>query len=229
MPNSELAVDMRSGGDMRFGGVQAMRRCATVVAMAGLLLLAPVAPAFGHGDDGDDPAPTAPGPDNRTEDGEESMGDESMGGEEADEHGGDSAEARVLVLNALAYLADRPAGFEEVVEDKIGDALEAPDTEGVDLEKVEAAHEEFEHGDLDATRTLLQDSLEPMMGPVVGNDPGTTIMLDPEKGQTDWGGGGAVIAGLSILLVVIGVVLAVATRPRDSIRALKSRLGGTRP
>src|SRR5262245_50600445 len=53
-------------------------------------------------------------------------------------HGDESNSAQVLVVDALAYLANQPDGYMDHVADKINDALEAPDTDGVDLAKVTA-------------------------------------------------------------------------------------------
>ena len=146
-------------------------------------------------------------------------------------HGeGDSEQSRVLVLDALTYLANKPAGYMDEVTDKVGDALEAPDTAGVNLAKVEAAQQALEHNDMMQTRALLQASLAPMAGPVTGEDPGTTTMLDPLTVHSTWAGSEPALAALSLAAVLIGLVLARRWRPDISLRALRthSHEGGTR-
>lgn len=145
-------------------------------------------------------------------------------------HGeGDSTESRVLVIDALSYLANRPEGFEDMVSDKIGDALDAENQEGVTLADVASAQRAFEAGDLARTRTLLQHSVQPLTGPVTGEETGTTVMLDPVDPSVDLTGLDGLLAALSAAAVAGGVVLAVRSRPRESIRDLNQTLTGGRP
>jgi hypothetical protein len=145
-------------------------------------------------------------------------------------HGeGDSAESRVLVIEALSYLANRPEGFEDMVSDKIGDALDAEDQEGVTISDVASAQEAFEAGDLTGARDLLQRSVQPLAGPVTGEETGTTVMLDPVDPSVDLTGLDGLLAALSGAAVAGGVVLAVRSRPRESIRDLNQTLTGGRP
>lgn len=143
--------------------------------------------------------------------------------------GGDAKESRVLVLDALSFLANRPAGYEDMVMDKVGDALDAPDKDGVDLAAVTKAQAALKAGDLSATRTLLQSAVLPMDEPVTGEEPGTTAMLDPWDPSVSLGGLDGVLAALSAAALAGGVVLAVRSRPHDSIRVLNTRLSGGRP
>lgn len=145
-------------------------------------------------------------------------------------HGeGDADESRVLVLDALTYLANRPAGYEDVVSDKIGDALEAPDQEGVVLADVESAQQAFESGDLGTTRDLLQQSVQPVALPVTGEETGTTMMLDPLDPSPNLTGIDGVLAALSAAAVVGGVVLVVRGRPKESLSDLRSGMTGGEP
>lgn len=141
-------------------------------------------------------------------------------------HGDEGEESRVLVIDALAYLANEPAGYEDHVADKVGDALEAPDTEGVDLTKLEAAQQALDAGDMAAVRRLLQDSVQPLTGPVTGEETGTTTMLDPLSGHTNWGGSGAVLASLSAVAVLTGLLLGYRWRRRESLRDLRAQITG---
>lgn len=142
-------------------------------------------------------------------------------------HGaGDSTQSRVLVLDALTYLANRPAGYEDMVSDKIGDALEAPDQEGVNLDKVASAQKAFEGGNPGQARTLLQQSVQPLTEPVTGEETGTTVMLDPAEPTVHLSGLDGVLAALSAAAVAGGLVMAIRTRPTESVGDLKERLNG---
>lgn len=192
------------------------------VLLAGLLTSLPALPALAHGEEEGDPS-------------------------------------RALVLQALAYLANQPDGYAEAVADKVADALEAPDKEGVDLAKVEAAKaalngygetsgdsglvsdeigethtedviaSEGEMEPLDTAvlleiRTLLQESVEPLTGPVTGSETGTTTMLDPMSGKTNWDGTSVVFAVLSVAAVLGGLLLARRWRSESSLRAIRAQL-----
>lgn len=138
--------------------------------------------------------------------------------------GGDSDQSRVLVLDALTYLANKPANYMDEVTDKVGDALEAPDTAGVNLTKVQAAERALKSNDMMRARSLLQASLNPMTGPVTGEDPGTTTMPDPLSVHTGWNHSGALIGALSAAAAVLGgLVLARRWRPSMPLRALRAQ------
>jgi hypothetical protein len=143
--------------------------------------------------------------------------------------GGDSNQSRVLVLDALSYLANQPAGYEDSVTDKVGDALDAPDTQGVDLDKVAAAQQALKAGDMDQVRTLLQASLLPLTAPVTGEDTGTTTMLDPLPGHTTGTASTAALAGLSVAALLLGLGLARRWRPVESLAQLRRRVIGGEP
>lgn len=138
--------------------------------------------------------------------------------------GGDSKEARVLVVDALAYLANKPDGYLDNVTDKIGDALEAPIPDGVDLAKVEQAKAALDSGDLVAVRTYLTESLEPITEPITGMETGTTAMPDPLAGHTTWNGASWTYTVLCVLAVLLGLALGFRWRPNESLRELRLRL-----
>lgn len=162
----------------------ARRTC--TIALVGLFLLLPAAPAVAHGD-------------------------------------GDSAQSRVLVLDALTYLANRPAGYMEEATDKIGDALEAPDQSGVDLADVEAAQQALMSNDMMRARSLLEHSLAPVTGPVTGVDPGTTRMPDPLSAPTTWDSATVLTALFAAVAVLTGLALALRWRPSASLGALRAQ------
>lgn len=140
-------------------------------------------------------------------------------------HGdGDSEQSRVLVLDALSYLANRPANYMDMTTDKVADALAAPDKSGVDLAKVKAAQDALMNNDMMQTRTLLQQSLSPLTGPVAGEDPGTTTVLDPLAVHPTWTGYEVTLAALSGASLLIGILLARHWRPTKRLRALRTQI-----
>lgn len=140
-------------------------------------------------------------------------------------HGGDSEEARLLVLQALAYLANEPDDYLHRVEEKIDEALEVRDTSGVEISKVETAREAFEAGSLAEVRNDLQAAVLPLTEPVTGEATGTTTMLDPYDGETDWAGAGGILAGLSAVVLLAGVALSYRWRPEQSLSQLRQSEG----
>lgn len=160
-----------------------------------------------------------------------------------DGHGEESDEARVLVMQAIALIVNQ-AEQERVVE-RIGDAVEAPMKEGVDLAQVEAALEVAESASgrdgLNQARVLLQESIgaQPASGYgevarigetseggapsfATGGDPGTNVVLDmvrPERGISD--GGDAVLMALSVAGLLLGLYLSRRFRPAHSIHQLR--------
>jgi hypothetical protein len=72
---------------------------------------------------------------------------------------GDSDQASAYILQAIGCVVSTPNDMDQIQE-KIDDALKAPDTEGVDLTRVQAAMDALDNGDIDQARTLLQESLK---------------------------------------------------------------------
>lgn len=143
--------------------------------------------------------------------------------------GGDSDQSRVLVLDALAYLANKPTGYMDDVNDKVGDALDAPDKSGVDLTRVAAAKQALAAGDMaDMTRVraLLQAAVLPPTAPAVGQDTGTTVVADPMPGRTAWTGLNITLITLSGAALLIGLGLARRWRPARPLRVLRANLTG---
>ncbi|HUW79188.1 MAG TPA: hypothetical protein VMV52_10640 [Candidatus Nanopelagicaceae bacterium] len=138
--------------------------------------------------------------------------------------GGDSNQSRILVLDALAYLANKPADYMDLVTDKVNDAIEAEDPSGVTIEQVVAAQQALEAGDMTQVRTLLQSSLQPLTEPVVGEDVGTTTMLDPLGFTTKWTGSTGSFGLISLLALISGTLFAIRWRPKVTIKELLSHL-----
>lgn len=155
---------------------------------------------------------------------------------------GESDEARVLVQQAIALIVNTPDDL-MAIEERIGDAIEAPDTEGADLAMVEQAKAALAAGDLAKTRSLLQaaigagpyvgEGVPPKVGetsgqpgrPAVGAETGTSVVLDELDPAVDLDGGDAVLLGLSVLVIAAGLLLAWRFRPADTVRQLRRRSG----
>lgn len=147
----------------------------------------------------------------------------------------ESTQASMLVEQAIALIAN-DAGDERIAE-RIGDALEAPDKQGVDLSKVSQASELIEAQGEDPAvtaraRTLLLDSLggrlpsAPLDGPATGVETGTSVVLDefaPAKGVSD--AGDAVLLAVALTALVTGLYLARRLRPRHTLRQLTHPTG----
>lgn len=140
---------------------------------------------------------------------------------------GESAEASELVRQAIALIVSTPEDA-EAIEDKVADAQEVEDQEGVDVALVGRAGEAYEAGDLHEARTLLERSIgaRPHLGATDvaaigevsedstarGAEAGEAPILDPlDTGGID--GGDAVALAVGAGLVLAGVVLAVLWRP----------------
>ncbi len=123
----------------------------------------------------------------------------------------------------------------------IGDALEAPDQDGVDPDLVEQAAAAFDAGDLRRTRDLLQSAIGagPYFGtgvpePVregsgepgqpafaVAGESGTTVVLDAYEPDTGLNGGEWILLAMSVVALAGGVLMSWWLRPADSVRQLR--------
>jgi len=153
---------------------------------------------------------------------------------------GESDQAKVLVLQAIALLVNTP---DEVmaIDERIADSLAAPDTEGVDLGLVEQAAAALAGGDLRRTRDLLQSSIGagPYVGtgvpePIregsgqpgapayaVGAQTGTVVVLDPYEPGSGPDRGELILLLLSAAAIVAGALLSWRARPADTVRQLR--------
>ena len=75
----------------------------------------------------------------------------------ADE-GEEDVPALGLVQQAIAIIRSQPE-LTDQIEDKIADAIDAEDQEGVDIAKVEEAQTSFEAGDMEQTELLLEQAI----------------------------------------------------------------------
>ena len=140
---------------------------------------------------------------------------------------GESTVASELVRQAIALIVNTP-GDMEAIEDKIGDALEVDDQEGVDVALVRQAAEALEAGDLHEARSLLEGSIGARshlggtdvapIGEVSedhvarGAEAGDAPILDPlDTGGVD--GGDLIAIGVGVVLVLAGGDLGLRWRP----------------
>jgi hypothetical protein len=141
-------------------------------------------------------------------------------------HGeGESDQASVLVLQAIGFIANKPGDMDDI-SDKVDDALNAPDKEGVDLTQVQSAKDALDNNNMDQARTLLQQSLQsgaPMQG-AKGEETGTTTVHNSLNTRGRLAGADWVLLALSVLVVALGAWLAVRFRPPQSVRALRRQL-----
>lgn len=141
--------------------------------------------------------------------------------------GGGTSKAGDFVRQAIALIVNEP-GTPMAAEERINDALNAPDKTGVDMALVEEAAAVIGRGDIHQARALLERSIgaRPHLGSVepvpIGQSPplatgaetGINVVTDPlapHRGMT--GGDWAALSGL-IALGALGLLLAVRFRPR---------------
>lgn len=153
---------------------------------------------------------------------------------------GESDEARVLVLQAIALIVSTPNDM-HMIEERVEDAIQAPHQEGVDMASVEKATTALEEGDLQRTRELLQVAIGagPFVGsgvpkPIgetsgepgrpafaVGAESGTSVVLDAYRSDTALNGGEVVLLILSVAVIAVGVLMAWRFRPPETVRQLR--------
>jgi hypothetical protein len=153
-------------------------------------------------------------------------------------HEGESDEARVLVLQAIALIVNTPDDM-HMIEERVEDAIQAPHKEGVDMASVEKAAAALEEGDLQRTRELLQTAIGagPFVGsgapksiressgepgrPAAGAESGTTVVLDEYTPGRGLNGGEVIVLVLSVAVVAVGALMAWRFRPPETVRQLR--------
>lgn len=85
--------------------------------------------------------------------------------------GEEEVPAITLVQQAIAIIRSQPELMDEI-EDKIGDAIESEDTDGVDIARVKEAQAAFEEGDMTQTELLLERAVGTCPGQPVVNPQG---------------------------------------------------------
>jgi len=147
----------------------------------------------------------------------------------ASANGGDAnTEGYVLIQQALGHLFHDtgPVGTDEALM-KVSELLNAEDQHGVAVDEVRQAKTALEAGKIVEARTLLQGSIAEAVAalkPATGDETGTTIVLGPLPPRGPLTGWDWAFLLLSALAALLGAVLAVLFRPRDSLRELRHTL-----
>lgn len=154
-----------------------------------------------------------------------------------------AGDAGTLVRQAIALLSSDDV---EAAKERLHDALEADETEGVDLDLVRRAVEVIDAGDLHQGRELLERSIgaRPHLGatepkPIretaptapsdevadagardlaTGAEPGAELISQPLDPQPELDGGDWALLGASLVVGLAGVYLALRLAPRGKAR-----------
>lgn len=144
----------------------------------------------------------------------------------------ESGKSHDLVLQAISFVVNTP-GNQEMIAERIEDALEAPDKSGTDLTKVQQAGQALRAGDLRTARQLLQEAIgargytgvnapapirETLPAPATGVQTETHVVLDPLTPSRIPDSGGIVVLTISGLAIAAGVLMLHGDRHRHTIR-----------
>ena len=145
-------------------------------------------------------------------------------------HGeGETEEGYLLVQQARGHLAhDTTSTGIDLAMEKVDDALNTKDQEGVDVAEVQQAKAALEGGQAEQARVLLQHSIIEALAalkPAIGEQTGTTLVLSAQPGRGGLTGGDVGFLIVSVLLVFVGVGLAWRFRPQDNVHELRRSLG----
>lgn len=141
----------------------------------------------------------------------------------------ETQEGYVLVQQALAHLVhdSGPDGVDLAME-KVADALETEDQEGVDVAGVRAGMAALEARQVEEARALLQDSISEAMADrplATGYETGTSVVSPQLPGRGPLSGGDWAALLVAAAVAGVGVWLSVRFRPHDSVDALRLMLG----
>lgn len=144
-------------------------------------------------------------------------------------HGaGETVEGYALVQQALGHLAhDTTSNGIALAMEKIDDALKTKDQEGVNVAEVEKAKAALDAGSVEQGRALLQQSISVALSklmPATGEETGTKVLLSAQSGRGRLALGGWVTLVASVLLLLLGFVVAWRFRPTDNLRELRRSL-----
>jgi hypothetical protein len=140
---------------------------------------------------------------------------------------GESTVASELVRQAIALIVNTPDNV-DAAREKVGDALEVDNREGVDIALVRQADQALAAGALHRARTLLEQSIGARshlgateVAPIgevsadaaaVGAESGEAPILD-SLDTSDIDGGDAAAIGIGVAVALVGVLLAWRWRP----------------
>ena len=145
-------------------------------------------------------------------------------------HGdGETEEGYLLVQQALGHLAhDTNMTGVDLAMEKVDDALNTEDQEGVDVAELRRARAVLETGDVAQARAALAQSISEALSalpPATGEETGTTNVPSALPGRGALSGSDWLLLVLSVLLMGLGGGLAWRFRPRDNLRHLRAQLG----
>jgi len=142
--------------------------------------------------------------------------------------GGETDKGYILVQQALGHLAhDTGHTGIELATEKIDDALRTKDQQGIDVSEIKQAKAALAAGRVQEGRVLLQLSIAEAtsrLKAAVGEETGTKVVLSPLPGRGNLSGGDWALLVTSLLLVLLGGVLAWRFGPADNIGELRRRL-----
>ncbi len=149
----------------------------------------------------------------------------------ADAHDDETEEGYLLVQQALGHLAhdSGPEGVELALE-KVGDAQESEDQDGVDVALLEQGGLALEAAEVEQGRALLQESITEAVADLplaTGYETGTGVVAPELPGRDALQAGDWVVLVLSVLVGGVGAWLSVRYRPGDTVAELRRRLGAS--
>lgn len=143
-------------------------------------------------------------------------------------HGDDeSTKAVELAQQAIAYLVNEPGNL-MAAEEKVDDALKAPDQQGVDRASLEQAEQALQRGNSHRGRALLERAIgarphlttveprpirEISSRPAIGAESGTKVVTEPLPGRRSLDRGAWTLLIASALVALGGAVAAWQFRP----------------
>ncbi len=150
-------------------------------------------------------------------------------------HDGDESDrAFDLVRQAIALIVNTPNDH-DAIADKVNDALDAKDTDNVQLPLVQQAKTALDADDMHQVRTLLEQSIgarvhtgavDPVAignpPPATGADTGTLAAVDAIPGRHGLNGGDWVLLIISVVVGLAGMALAFRLRPQLSAHPSQS-------
>ena len=156
------------------------------------------------------------------------VGSVLVGSPAAADEPGETTVGYLLVQQALGHLAhDTSMAGIDLATEKIDDALATQDRDGVDVTMLQQAKDALGAGQVSQGQALLQRSIAAalaQLGPAVGEETGTKIVLGALPGRSGLSGTDVAFLAVSVLVLLLGVGLAWRFRPRDNIEELRRRL-----
>ena len=161
----------------------------------------------------------------------------------ASAHQGEKAvAAKDDVLQAIAVIVNKPTDM-DTISDKIGDAIDSEDQDGVDIALVKQAKDALDGNDMMKVRDLLQRAIGARpdltgtdVRPILqvgkgassvplatGEQTGTSVVTDQLPGRGGLTGTDVTLIVLAGLVALAGLAFSVRSRPANTIRALRRR------